>query len=241
MLPSNIQAQEDSGSQASIEILTIQAYSDDAFTEDTGDSFTAQFNPETIKHVMNIDYDTEQAIGSSGADVKYKQTRPETLSFRLEFSKSFDASNVDGSNEDLTKAVINRVEDLKDVIFAYSGDIHRPYFIQLSWGDFTFKGQTTGIDVTYSMYDISGEPKRASIELSFIGSMDVQTRAKSENRSSPDLSHYIEFKDGDSLPVICNKIYGSPDYYLEIARINKLSNFRNIEPGRRLLFPPLEK
>lgn len=234
-------SQMNSLASTSIEVLTIKAYSDNGFNDETGDTFTAQFNPETVKHSMNIDYDTEQPLGSSGADVKYKHTRPETLSFSLEFTKSFDISNVSSSSQDMSTDVIDRVETLKSTMFAYSGDIHRPCYVQLTWGDFTFKGQTESINVVYSMYDISGEPKRATVDLSFIGSMDTQTRASAENRSSPDLSHYIEVKDGDTLPMLCYKVYGNTNYYMDVARVNKLTSFRNIEPGRKLLFPPLDK
>jgi nucleoid-associated protein YgaU len=41
------------------------------------------------------------------------------------------------------------------------------------------------------------------------------------------------------LPLLCNRIYNDPSYYREVARINNLSNFRNLEPGLILRFPPL--
>ena len=37
------------------------------------------------------------------------------------------------------------------------------------------------------------------------------------------------------------KIYGDSKYYLEVARVNQLTNFRKLTPGQELLFPPLEK
>jgi hypothetical protein len=39
---------------------------------------------------------------------------------------------------------------------------------------------------------------------------------------------------------MCYRIYGSTGYYLEVAAINGIDNFRNLEPGTRVLFPPLE-
>jgi hypothetical protein len=44
---------------------------------------------------------------------------------------------------------------------------------------------------------------------------------------------------GDTLPLLCFQIYQESKYYVEVARINRLDDFRNLEPGRQILFPPL--
>jgi nucleoid-associated protein YgaU len=47
-------------------------------------------------------------------------------------------------------------------------------------------------------------------------------------------------RDGDTLPLLCERIYGDPGYYIDVARFNGLVHFRCLEPGTRLHFPPLE-
>jgi len=37
------------------------------------------------------------------------------------------------------------------------------------------------------------------------------------------------------------KIYGDSKYYLEVARANKLINFRKLKIGQKIFFPPLQK
>ena len=46
---------------------------------------------------------------------------------------------------------------------------------------------------------------------------------------------------GDTLPLMCYRIYGEPKHYLSIARINNINNFRSLEPGINLQFPPIDK
>jgi nucleoid-associated protein YgaU len=58
---------------------------------------------------------------------------------------------------------------------------------------------------------------------------------------SPDLTHIRLVKAGDTLPEMCFNIYGDPRYYLDVARQNRLDNFRKLEPGTRIFFPPIEK
>lgn len=228
-------------STVSIQYLKIEAYSDPKFESKIGDPFIAQFNPDSIKHDMNIKYGSSQASGSSGKEPAYKFSSPEQLSFNLEFSKGVDLSKLMSGDKEFNQTVIKRVETLKSTIYTFNGSNHEPNFTILSWGDFMFKGRCTSLNVKYGNYDITGEPMRASISLAFVKSIDPETRAKEEERTSPDLTHYIEIKEGDTLPALCHKIYGNPAYYFEVAKINNLKNFRKIEPGIKLLFPPIEK
>ena len=48
-------------------------------------------------------------------------------------------------------------------------------------------------------------------------------------------------KKGDTLPLLCFLIYGDSRHYLEVARANKLVNFRNLTVGEELSFPPFDK
>ena len=70
--------------------------------------------------------------------------------------------------------------------------------------------------------------------------MSTKEQELAANRSSPDLSHLVEVRDGDTLPLLCDRIYGDAAYYVDVARFNGLDNFRQLTPGVRLHFPPLE-
>jgi len=52
---------------------------------------------------------------------------------------------------------------------------------------------------------------------------------------------YYTVKVGDDLRAISSRVYGSPDYFLEIARVNNLTNLRELAAGTALVFPPIEK
>uniref|UniRef100_UPI004048979C LysM peptidoglycan-binding domain-containing protein n=1 Tax=Roseivirga sp. TaxID=1964215 RepID=UPI004048979C len=44
---------------------------------------------------------------------------------------------------------------------------------------------------------------------------------------------------GDTLPDLCNLIYSSPSYYVQVAKYNGLNKFRSLKPGTQLIFPPI--
>ena len=58
---------------------------------------------------------------------------------------------------------------------------------------------------------------------------------------SADLTHVRLVKQGDSLPALCEQVYGNPRLVAEVARANGLDNFRALRAGMQLRFPPLEK
>lgn len=37
------------------------------------------------------------------------------------------------------------------------------------------------------------------------------------------------------------KIYGDPAYYIQIAKVNNLNNFRKLKTGTNLKFPPIKE
>ena len=80
---------------------------------------------------------------------------------------------------------------------------------------------------------------RAKATMSFQGFKNPQEAALEANMSSPDLSHAVVVTEGDTLPLLCHRIYGDSRYYVDVARFNGLHAFRALKPGLTLRFPPL--
>jgi nucleoid-associated protein YgaU len=53
------------------------------------------------------------------------------------------------------------------------------------------------------------------------------------------MTHIVQFNAGDSLPLLCHRIYDDATQYAAVARHNDITNFREIAPGTRIVFPPL--
>ena len=70
---------------------------------------------------------------------------------------------------------------------------------------------------------------------------EEEQRVLEENNHSPDLTHFRIVKKGDTLHLMCFKIYGDSKYYIQVAQVNKLGNFRNLAVGSEIFFPPFDK
>jgi nucleoid-associated protein YgaU len=109
--------------------------------------------------------------------------------------------------------------------------------VRILWGKLIFFGRLQKLIIDYTLFKPSGEPLRAKIDLSFVGTMSAKEESLEAKRSSPDLTHEVQFQAGDSPPLMCHRIYGDSAYYAAVARYNNIFNFRAIRPGTTL-FPP---
>ncbi|MDE2387601.1 MAG: peptidoglycan-binding protein, partial [Betaproteobacteria bacterium] len=121
----------------------------------------------------------------------------------------------------------------------YRGAKHEAPIVQLKWGGLLFYGRVESLQFDYTLFKPSGIPLRAKVSLTFIEYQSSEEISKEAAQESPDLTHLIEVKAGDTLPLLCYRIYQDCDYYIDIAKINRLADFRNLKPGTKLRFPPL--
>lgn len=200
------------------------------------DKFEALINPETYTLDYKVKTSEKQGQGSSSAQAKFEYTLPEELSFEFLFDNT---GIIDGKPK--PDGVFDDVNHFRQLLTGYQGSSHEPYHLKLVWGSLVFKGRAVELGITYKLFNPNGQPIRAVAKVKFKGSIEEKKRALQENKSSPDLSHVRRVKAGDTLPLMCCRIYGAPKYYLQIAEANGLANFRFLVPGTDLIFPPLAK
>jgi len=225
-----------------LEKMLILAFADSKKAEDGGlkeadDSFEALINPETYTLDYKLKFsESGQGHGTSGKQLKYEYTAPEEITFEFLFD---DTGIIDGKPRD---SIAEDIKKFKKVLIEYKGDAHEPRHFKLVWGENSiFKGRVTEVSITYKMFKHDGTPIRAIAKVKFKSSIEEQKRAAKENKSSPDLTHIRKMKSGDTLPLMCFRIYGDPKYYLQVAKVNELGNFRNLAPGTEIVFPPIAK
>ena len=215
--------------------LELSGFKDSKFYKPTGLKYKVLFNPEEFIKNYELEYDEGKSTGSSSAQLSFKRIKPQSLDLNL----VFDGTGIIPDTEGVS--VEYHIENFKKVALYYNGKIHSPPFVMISWGKLIFKGKLQSLKVTYNLFKQDGTPIRAKAVASFKETVDPKLRSAKENRQSADLTHIVKAREGDTLPRLSFDVYGDPGYYLEIARINNLSSFRNLTAGSDLIFPPLEK
>ncbi len=195
--------------------------------------FPALINPESYKRDYAISYSKDKAQGKLAPELKFTGTDSEKIAFDL----VLDGTGVVNKNRD----VAGQIMLLKSIVYDYKGNTHEPSPAKLVWGALIFFGRLTSMNISYTLFTPEGIPLRAKISLSFSKYVSREEESKRAARSSPDLTHTFIIKDGDTLPLLCDRIYSDSSLYLRIAKENKLSDFRNLKPGTRVHFPPLQE
>ncbi len=203
----------------------------------TSSTYTVMLNPGNVKHGTGIKYNAVKAQGKSAVEAKFSNMEEETLVFSL----MMDGTGVvpSGTRRREPSDVSVQLRELKAVVYDYVGTQHEPSRVRVLWGNLIFFGRLSKLETEYTLFKPNGDPLRAKLTLSFIGTTSEEIAKLRANRSSPDLSHVVEVRDGDTLPLMCRRIYGDDAYYLDVARFNGLADLRRLKPGTTLQFPPL--
>ena len=205
-------------------------------TPNGGTVYTLQLNPSSLKHTFNIQYsnpcDDKQAAGSLAKKLSFSHYDSETLTFDALFDST-------GVTESANAQIKTKIDGLKKSVYKYDGSYHEPQPVNIVWGALDFDGRLTTMSVDYTLFDTSGIPLRAKVSLGFKGYMTLKEQEAVKKANSPDLTHIIEFKSGDTLPLLCRQVYKDSSFYIDVARANNLVNTRLIKPGTKIYFPPL--
>ena len=203
------------------------------------------FNPQSFSVAHTNVFQKLQGIQTSGRRAMYSYSQSDKLSLDL----VFDGTGV----SDLgllallgkgTASVAKQIDEFLGACFYLDGKIHEPKFLKLQWGDGPLKNfdcRLESVDIEYTSFEKNGAPLRANLKTVFVEDLDSAKRNKKDRKSSPDVSHVRIVKPGDTLPLLCKEIYGSPVHYLRVAQANHLDDFRNLTPGQELVFPPLKE
>ena len=240
--------------KAKLEKLTLRAFKPAGKAEEPRkvsdapeDSYTAQVNPSSYSLNRLLNYSYHRGQGFSSSEAVYNHSPP----VHLEFEFLFDGTGVvpkpstlgdipligaiaSALSPDEPFVVMNEIKKFDALVYDYSSEIHRPRALLLVWGSLTFPCVLKSVDYRYTLL-------RAVAKCSFCESVPRAEGERRDDAKSPDLTHLRDVKDGDTLPLLAYDIYGDGQFYLELARVNKLVNFRRLRSATRLSFPPLDK
>jgi hypothetical protein len=197
--------------------------------------FECMFNPDTYTVEHTVSFNTQQPVNGTGGDPTFNNSQPSR--FSIEFT--LDGTGVSSDLDIPAIPVPVQVLLFNAVTLDISGDIHRPNYLIVQWGTFIRDCVLANSRITYTLFDSNGIPLRAKVNATFIERTDSKLNQIANMFSSPDLTHSRLVLEGDTLPLIVYKVYKTPGYYLQVAKANRLKNFRKLESGTTINLPPI--
>ena len=216
-----------------LEKLLIQAFEQPDYAGTAIATFESYVNPSEVTLAYEMEYDSAQGSGTTGARLEFKKVKPGELAL----SFFLDGTGANGRPCDVQAQVAQF-----QAVTGYNGNIHRPNYLKVVWGTLTVKRCVLkSASIAYKLFKADGVPLRAVINASFSDASDDQTRVAMAQDSSPDLTHVRVLGAGDTLPMLCDQIYGNVHLALQVARANGFTSARGLPAGTRVRFPPLKR
>ncbi|WP_291906822.1 hypothetical protein [Chitinophaga sp. CB10] len=200
-----------------------------------GPPFLAMFNPDSLAIKEDVEWISSTAPGRSTSDQKYQRTK--ARSFSLDLMIDGTGVNTNGVKIPVTAQIML----FRAATTSMRGILHKPASLLVQYGTFICNCVLNSSTVTYTMFDLTGLPIRAKINATFTERTPEALGSIVSMLSSPDLTHRRMVEEGDLLPLMTYQVYNNQHYYLQVAKHNRLKNFRKLVPGTTLVFPPLGK
>lgn len=202
--------------------------------------YQVQFNPVKLDESFTIEYADETVPGSTDEVKKFKNAPSRDLKLNLTLDGTGVAVALNGQNQSAGNInVLDEIKKFKAATSDYIGETHDIPYVKVLWGDFEFKGRLKSLSISHTMFKANGQPLRSTIDATFSSATQPEKQALEGSRSSPDLTHVRVVQVGDTLPLMCQRIYNDSTYYIKVAKFNNLVDFRNLEPGSEIIFPPV--
>ena len=222
-----------------------------AFANLKDEHFTAMFNPDTYKITYENEFSPEQGIFTSGVAHQFTQAAAEVLEFDLIIDMSPVHNEAAALGLDILAAPISairskkfptaqtRVEEFLHMCYEVVDATHEPRTVVLKWGTFEMFCKLIKVEVEYTLFNRLGIPTRAILVTEW-EKTNVEDNDEVKKTNSPDLTRRRIIRAGETLPLLAEEFYGSKNFIFQVAKVNKITNIRNIPPGIELIFPPIE-
>lgn len=203
-------------------------------------TFSAFINPDEITLNYAVITESTPTPGGTGNAGPFLGTTPFEVTLRF----YLDGTNTNGVKLDVKEKIKEFYETT-----GYDGKGHRTKFLRIKWqglvwyraNQFAFDCILKSASINYKLFKPDGTPLRAIVNAVFVEKRTDDEVKKERDDQSADLTHVRVVKEGDTLPGLVFQIYGDFKYYLEVAKANNLTNFRDLRPGMKLVFPPFDK
>jgi hypothetical protein len=193
--------------------------------------FITMFNPESLTIEEGAEYDRSCTPGKSGDNPRFK--RVTSRKFSLIFT--LDGTGVNAPKIPVTAQILL----FREATTLINGVFHQPNCLLVQWGTFISKCKITSSKVDYTLFDEFGLPLRAKVTASFEEFVDEAFSQITSMLSSPDLTHLYTVKRGEILPLIVERTYSDQRYYIQVAKANRVKNFRKLPDEFKLVLPPI--
>ncbi|MCP3921426.1 MAG: hypothetical protein GY714_02455 [Desulfobacterales bacterium] len=144
--------------------LTIEADGDNT-------PFEVMFNPESYSEKFTTMFKKRENVNSGIEEYDYVKSMPQDFKLKIILDATGAAEFNDSYLQVFRKeqSVYNQVNEFLRLTWHPDGGL-APNFLKIKWGKFVFNCRLRDVDISYTLFNREGEPLRAELDATFIGS-----------------------------------------------------------------------
>jgi len=219
------------------------------------ESFEVLYNPQSYQQSRTVKYCQIPVMGTDVPKAQFNHGSGETLKVQLFFDSLSAGSEVGGSLGDKLKFAANSVLsssgntiDIRDytkkiydlLLISDSSSSTAPPKLMLMWGSLVFVGYLVSCTQTFTRFDETGIPVRATVDCEFQEFADDEHKADilaEQAKLKANNTKYRVASVGVTLSAIAAAEYGNAQEWRGIADANGTSNPRSIQTGDTMVIP----
>ncbi|MBU1431638.1 LysM peptidoglycan-binding domain-containing protein [Myxococcota bacterium] len=189
----------------------------------------ALFNPKEYTISKSVPWNPQPSAGLDAPEMQFTTGQGETLTLELFFDTYEDKTPVSIHTKRLHQlALIDK-------------SLHRPPMVLVMWSMLVFRGVVESISHRYTMFLESGIPVRATCSVTLREARDAKMQAQEQGGGlqSPDHAKLHAVRRGETLQSIAAAEYEDPAEWRRIADANGIDDPLRLQPGQRLMIPPI--
>ncbi len=187
----------------------------------------ALFNPKEYTISKSVPWNPHASSGLDAPEMQFTTGQGETLALELFFDTYEARSNVRDYTDQLHQLAL------------IDPTLHRPPIVIVSWGKLTFKGVVESLNHRFTMFLEDGTPVRATCTLSMREMYTAAEQAERTKLESPDHAKLHAVRRGETLQSIAASEYEDSAEWRRIADANGIDDPFRLQPGQRLIIPPI--
>lgn len=197
------------------------------------------YNPETVTVEKASEFKEHQTQGSDSGEKEWTHGVSRSLKVASVYFDTYE------TKENVRVKYVDKIERL----IHYDEELHRPPQVVFVWGQFmaendpynSCKWYVKKVNIQYVMFLNDGTPVRAKVDFELIEATTIGDQAMHKGKQSPDHAKVYTVQRGDTLQNIAWREYDDPAEWRRIAEVNAIDDPMALEPGTRLLVPPILK
>lgn len=197
------------------------------------------YNPETVTVEKSSEFKEHQTQGSDSGEKEWTHGVSRSLKVSSVYFDTYE------TKENVRVKYVDKIERL----IHYDEELHRPPRVVFVWGRFmaendpynSCKWYVKKVNIQYVMFLNDGTPVRAKVDFELIEATTIGEQQMHKAQQSPDHAKVYVVQRGDTLQHIAWREYDDPGEWRRIAEANGIDDPMALEPGTRLLVPPILK